>query len=119
MSLQQLVIDRQSVGMRLDLFLARRFLDAAGSSGFSRSGIQRLITGGRVTLNGQGVKSSARLKIDDLVQMESIPRREISLKPELIQLKLVYEHEDCVVIQKRAGTGVDPGRGRVRGTPGN
>ncbi len=53
MSLQQLVIDSQSVGMRLDLFLARRFLDAAGSSGFSRSGIQRLITGGQVTLNGQ------------------------------------------------------------------
>src|SRR5207249_1419142 len=39
MSLQQLVIDSQSVGMRLDLFLARRFLDAAGSSGFSRPGI--------------------------------------------------------------------------------
>src|SRR5438046_4312281 len=84
MSLQQLVIDSQSVGMRLDLFLARRFLDAAGSSGFSRSGIQRLIAGGQVTLNGQRVKSSARLKIDDLVQMESIPPREISLKPEPI-----------------------------------
>src|SRR5947199_381276 len=39
MSLQQLVIDSESVGMRLDLFLARRFLDAAGSGGFSRSGI--------------------------------------------------------------------------------
>jgi len=116
MSLQQLVIDSQSVGMRLDLFLARRFLDAAGSSGFSRSGIQRLITGGQVTLNGQRVKSSARLKIDDLVQMESIPPREISLKPEPIPLKILYEDDDCVVINKAAGMVVHPAAGRISGT---
>ena len=116
MSLQQLVIDSESVGMRLDLFLARRFLDAAGSSGFSRSGIQRLIAGGQVTLNGQRVKSSARLKIDDLVQMESIPPREISLKPEPIPLKILYEDDDCVVINKAAGMVVHPAAGRISDT---
>src|SRR5207247_7470423 len=113
MYLQQLVIDSQSVGMRLDLFLARRFLDAAGSSGFSRSGIQRLIAGGQVTLNGQRVKSSARLKIDDLVQMESIPLREISLKSEPIPLKILYEDDDCVVIKKVAGMEVREAAGGV------
>src|SRR2546429_9953607 len=100
MTLQQLVIHSQSVGMRLDLFLARRFLDAAGSSGFSRSGIQRLITGGQVILNGQRVKSSARLKIEYLLKMESIPPAEISLKPEPIPLKILYQDEHCVVINK-------------------
>jgi len=69
-----------------------------------------------VILNGQRVKSSARLKIDDLVQMESIPPREISLKPEPIPLKILYEDDDCVVINKAAGMVVHPAAGRISDT---
>jgi 23S rRNA pseudouridine1911/1915/1917 synthase len=116
MSFQQWVIDSPSVGMRLDLFLTRQLLDLAAPSGLSRSGIQRLIADGQVRLNRQRAKSSVRLKINDLVQIEKIPPREIPLKTEPLALNILYEDHDCIVINKAPGMVVHPAAGRDGGT---
>jgi 23S rRNA pseudouridine1911/1915/1917 synthase len=116
MAFQQWMIDSPSVGMRLDLFLARHFVDGAARSGVSRSGIQRMIAEGQVRLNRQRAKSSARLKLNDVVEIENIPPREIPLKPESLALNILYEDEDCIVINKAPGMVVHPAAGRSSGT---
>ena len=116
MSLQQWLIERKAAGMRLDQFLARCATATADPGWLSRSGIQRLIVEGQVTLNGQRTKSSARLRVNDLVQIENIPPREIALEPEAIPLEILYEDKDCLVINKAAGLVVHPAAGRTKGT---
>ena len=116
MPLQRLLIETEAAGMRLDQFLARHVTATADPSGLSRSGIQRLIVAGQVTLNGQRAKSSARLKVNDLVQIENIPPREIPLQPEPLPLEILYEDKDCLVINKAAGLVVHPAAGRTKGT---
>jgi 23S rRNA pseudouridine1911/1915/1917 synthase len=116
MPLQRLLIEREAAGMRLDQFLARYVTASADPSGLSRSGIQRLIVAGQVTLNGQRAKSSARLKVNDLIEIEDIPPREIPLKPEPLPLEILYEDHDCLVINKAAGLVVHPAAGRTQGT---
>jgi 23S rRNA pseudouridine1911/1915/1917 synthase len=116
MSIQQLLVDGPSAGMRLDVFLTRSFLKPGEPNDLSRSEIQRLIAERKVTLNGRCAKSSARLKIDDLIEIETIPPREISLKPEAVPLKILYEDDDCIVINKAPGMVVHPAAGKTSGT---
>ncbi|MBI2209907.1 MAG: hypothetical protein HYU47_04810, partial [Deltaproteobacteria bacterium] len=49
--------------MRLDLFLTRGLPHAFRTGEWSRSGIQRMIAEGQVTVNGEKAKPSARLKL--------------------------------------------------------
>jgi 23S rRNA pseudouridine1911/1915/1917 synthase len=116
MTFRQWVVDSPSVGMRLDLFLARHFLDAASPIGLSRSGIQRMIAGGQVTLNRERVKSSTRLRINDVVEIENLSLRKSPLKPEPVALDILYEDKDCIVINKAPGIVVHPAAGRNSGT---
>jgi 23S rRNA pseudouridine1911/1915/1917 synthase len=117
MTAEQVVIDRSSAGMRLDLFLSRRFnLQVALQSGFSRSGIQRLIAEGQITLNGATAKPSTRLKLNDRIDIKPLPPREATLEPEALPLDILYEDADCVVINKAPGMVVHPAVGRARGT---
>lgn len=114
-SLHQLIIDDRTAGIRLDIFVTRNF--AAGQlSGLTRSGIQKLIGGGQITINGQKSKRSTRLKTNDLVQIQNLEPREIALEPEALPLEIIYEDQDCIVINKMSGMVVHPAAGRFHGT---
>jgi 23S rRNA pseudouridine1911/1915/1917 synthase len=114
-SLHKLVVDERMAGMRLDIFLTRNFI-AGQVSGLSRSGIQRLIGSGQIILNGQKTKPSARLKANDLVQIQELAPREVALQPEALPLQIIYEDEDCLVVNKAPGIVVHPAAGRCHGT---
>jgi 23S rRNA pseudouridine1911/1915/1917 synthase len=116
MSLHQFVIDAKSMGMRLDLFLTGHFVDPSRPTDLSRSGIQRLIFQGQVTLNGEKVKPSARLKVGDVVEIQPLAPREISLEPQALPLEILYEEKDFLVINKAAGMVVHPAAGQPSGT---
>ncbi|MEW6542710.1 MAG: RluA family pseudouridine synthase [Nitrospirota bacterium] len=95
---------------RLDLFLASR--DPA----LSRSALQRLIEEGRVTVNGQPVKPSYKIRPGDRIALD-IPRPEpLELKPEPIPLDILFEDEALVVLNKPAGLVVHPAPGHWTGT---
>jgi len=113
MDARRWVIDGAATGMRLDLFLAGRFPAAAG---VSRSAVQRLIAEGQVMLNGRPAKPSARLKIDDVVELESLPPRDVPLTPQALALDVLYEDADCIVINKAPGMVVHPAAGRQSDT---
>ena len=116
MSLQEMLVDSAKAGMRLDLFLARYLLPESTPCGFSRSEVQRLIGEGEVTLNGCRVKPSTRVKLNDLVQVQRLPARASALEPEALPLSILYEDNDCMVINKLAGMVVHPAAGRTSGT---
>jgi 23S rRNA pseudouridine1911/1915/1917 synthase len=116
MSLQEMFVDGAKAGMRLDLFLTRHLLHESSPSKFSRSEIQRLIGEGEVTLNGNRVKPSARVRANDLVQVQQLPARASTLEPEALPLNILYEDADCIVINKPAGIVVHPAAGRTKGT---
>ncbi|OGQ24982.1 MAG: hypothetical protein A3C54_00310 [Deltaproteobacteria bacterium RIFCSPHIGHO2_02_FULL_60_17] len=110
------ISDRNHVGLRLDLFLTRGLPHASRTGEWSRSGIQRMIAEGQVTVNGEKAKPSARLKLHDRVEVRWQPARETSLAPEALPLDILYEDDDCIVLNKAAGMVVHPAAGRRTGT---
>ena len=116
MNLQKKLVDPRSAGMRLDLFLARCSPSAMKGEGMSRSEIQRLIAEGQITLNSKNAKASARLKANDLIAIKTLPPKKPNLVAEPIALNLLYEDDDCIVINKAPGIAVHPAAGRTAGT---
>ncbi|HET8563707.1 MAG TPA: RluA family pseudouridine synthase [Candidatus Binatia bacterium] len=112
MSTHRMFADSQSVGMRLDLFLARH----CSIEGLSRSAIQKLVVEGHVTVNGQKSRSSARLKANDVIEIYTLLSTDFSLSPEALPLDILYEDDDCMVINKPSGMVVHPAAGRTSGT---
>ena len=113
---QEVVIDARGAGMRLDLFLARHWLTDSSYSAPSRAGIQRWIVAGQVTINGRRAKSSSRLRLHDEVRMQSLPPQETSLRAEALPLEILFEDNDCLVVNKAAGIAVHPAGGKNSGT---
>src|SRR5262245_64801923 len=103
MNLQKTVVGPQSAGIRLDLFLTRCLPDNMRGDGFSRSGIQKLIAEGQITLNGKPARASARLKTNDVVAIKTLPPKKSTLVAEPIPLNVIYEDDECIVINKSHG----------------
>ena len=117
MSTQQLVIDRGSAGMRLDLYLARHSIgNARPWPGLSRAAVQKLIAERQITLNGVPAKASIRLKLNDRVHIQRLPPHPSKLMSEALPLDILYEDSDCIVINKGPGIVVHPAAGRLTGT---
>jgi 23S rRNA pseudouridine1911/1915/1917 synthase len=88
----------------------------ADAVGLSRSYVQKLIEDGRVTLDGQQVKSNTVLSPGAHLELD-IPHREaVKLQPEEIALDIVYEDPDVLVIDKPAGLVTHPSPGHSTGT---
>ncbi len=117
MTLDPLRVDESAAGMRLDLFLARQFMDGtAPRLGLSRAAIQKLIAEGQITLNNAVTKASTRVKSDDRIDIYFLPPRETGLRAEALPLDILYEDADCVVVNKAPGIVVHPAAGRSSGT---
>ncbi len=107
---RSLMVDAAGVGLRLDRWLAGRLPE------LSRARLQALITAGHVQLDDRSTKASHRLKSGQTVTV-SVPPAEAALPgPEDIPLRLVYEDQDLLVVDKPAGLVVHPGAGRRGGT---
>lgn len=95
---------------RVDKYVARE-VDSV-----SRSEVQNLIARGLVTVNGSEVKASQRLGPGDVIQVIVAPPQEAELVPERMPLRIVYEDEGLVVVDKPPGLVVHPAPGHERGT---
>jgi len=104
----------QGPGERLDRFLAAQCPD------LSRSRIQELIRDGRVKVGGTAVtKPAHRLRGGELIEVEVTPKPPPEVVPTPLPLKVVYEDEDLLVIDKPAGLVVHPGAGHHADTLAN
>lgn len=82
----------------------------------SRSFIQKLIRDGKVSVNGEIVKSSYRVKADDEVVLNVPDCVEPDIMPENIPLDILYEDQDVIVVNKPKGMVVHPAAGHYSGT---
>ncbi|MGX8797905.1 RluA family pseudouridine synthase [Fusibacter sp. JL298sf-3] len=98
-------------GERIDVFLANEI------EALSRSYIQKLIKGDKVTLNGKPLLSKkVAVKAGDEIQV-CLPEPEpIDVLPEDLPLDIVYEDDDVLVVNKPQGMVVHPAPGHYTGT---
>jgi len=96
-------------GGRVDRF-------AADLSGLSRSRVQRLISEGRVTADGQPVKANTVVPPGAILVIDVPPVEPAGIEPEAIALDVVYEDDEVLVVDKPAGLVVHPSPGHWSGT---
>lgn len=89
-------------GGRLDRFVAEQLREV------SRSQVTRWIQAGDVRVNGRPTKAGHRLAVGDIVHVTVPPEEPRTLQPWDIPLSVLYEDEDCVIIDKPAGMVVHP-----------
>ncbi len=94
-------ISSDSKGLRLDKFLTSQL------SSFSRTKINRLIDGGQVLVDGNVKKASFHLRIGQKVEIK-IEDEKKELKPFDFKVKIIYEYNDVIVIDKPGGLVVHP-----------
>ncbi len=103
--------DESDRGKRLDVALVK------GTSGLSRSQIQRLVSQGNIFVDGVvSSKSAAVLNGSETVLIRVPPPVPTSLSAEDIPLDIVYEDNDLLVVDKPSGMVVHPSAGHRTGT---
>ena len=104
------IITEEDEEKRVDRFLAGSLSD------LSRSGIQRHIENGYLTVNGEQKKANYRLKSDDEVKFTVPDSAVLNIKPVDIPLDIVYEDDDVAIINKPQGMVVHPAAGHYDDT---
>ena len=89
---------------------------AADLSGLSRSRVQRLISEGRVTADGNLVKANTIVPSGAVLVIDVPPPEPAGIEPEAIPLDVVFEDDDVLVVDKPAGLVVHPSPGHWSGT---
>ena len=106
----EFVVTAGEAPKRLDHFLANR------DPYFSRTALQRLIEEGHITVGGEVVKPSYKVRPGDRIVLV-VPRPEpIEINPEPIPLAILYEDVSLLVLNKPAGLVVHPAPGHWTGT---
>jgi 23S rRNA pseudouridine1911/1915/1917 synthase len=98
-----------AAGLRLDRYLAG--LPEVGS----RSAAERLLTAGTVRVDGSPPAKSRRLVGGEQIELE-LPEAPLELEPQDVGLRIAYEDEHLLVVDKPAGVVVHPSAGHATGT---
>ena len=106
----ELKVPAQAAGERLDRFLST--LEEVGS----RAAAERLLAERRVRVNGSWETKSHRLAPGDVLEVEVPESRPSTLEPEQLDLRIAYEDEHLLVVDKPAGIVVHPSAGHASGT---
>lgn len=105
-----LIVTPDMANERIDKLLSSQF------SSYSRTYFQHLLETGCVLLNGEPVKKRVCPSVGDEIEVcfQAIPGPD--LKPEAIPLKILYEDEHILAINKPPGMVVHPAPGNWSGT---
>ena len=98
-----------AAGSRTDRFMA-------DASGLSRAYVQRLIADGRVTRDGIAVRSREPVVPGAQMRLEVPDAAPIEPGPEPIPLRIVYQDDDLLIVDKPAGLVTHPSPGHATGT---
>ena len=97
-------------GERIDIFLARELPD------LTRSGVQKLLEQGQVSLRGAPIKKNHKTEAGAVYSVILPELKEIPLVAQDIPLDVINEDEDLLVINKPKGMVVHPAAGHEDGT---
>jgi 23S rRNA pseudouridine1911/1915/1917 synthase len=105
------VADKGQQPLRVDKYLMNKVENA------TRNKIQKAAKDGNIHVNDVAVKSSYKVKGNDVVRvLFEHPPYEFLLVPEDIPIDVVYEDEQVLVVNKPPGMVVHPGHGNYSGT---
>lgn len=107
---RELTVEAEYEGARLDNFLTALLPD------LSRSHIQRLIKDGRVTGPGASLRASTPVRAAQVFILDLPPPTEAAPQAEPLPIRIIYQDEHLVVLDKPAGMVVHPGAGHSSGT---
>lgn len=110
MEKQQITVNKNGEGQRLDVFLSSIFNES------TRSHLNNMIKNGYVLLNDKLVKSGIKLKIGDVISVSNYETKKLDLSPEDIDIDIVYEDDDLAVVNKPQGMVVHPANGNENNT---
>jgi 23S rRNA pseudouridine1911/1915/1917 synthase len=100
-----------TAGRRLDAVIPEL------APGISRSYAQKLVASGAVSVNGaSGLPKRYILNEGDLIEIRAPAPAEIKAEAEDIPLRVIYEDEDVLIIDKPRGMVVHPAPGSASGT---
>ena len=103
-------VSEQFAGQRLDAALASMFPD------YSRSRLQTWSREGRVSVNGAARRIRDKVSLGDRLVLRAVAEQQVSCEPQDIPLRIVFEDESIIVIDKPAGLVVHPAAGNPDGT---
>ena len=106
----RLLVPEDAAGARLDRFLAG--LPELGS----RAAAERALATGAVQVDGRGRPKSHRLEGGEELTVEVPDAPRSALEPEELSLRIAYEDEHLLVVDKPAGLVVHPAPGHPTGT---
>ena len=108
--IHRLTVPPGRTGERLDRFLS------GALPGFSRSRIQQLIGEGKVLVGAAAARASTRMKGNEVVTVTVPPLRPLDLVPEDRPLRILFQDEHLIVVEKPSGMVVHPAPGHPGGT---
>ncbi len=96
---------------RVDIALSERIKE------ISRSEIKKNIIDGNLKVNDKIIKkASYKVKAGDIIEFKINDKPDFELKPQEIPLKIVYEDNEVMVVDKESGVVVHPGAGNYENT---
>jgi 23S rRNA pseudouridine1911/1915/1917 synthase len=105
-----LTVPAEEAGVRLDRYLAQALPDV------SRSYVQQLIGDAHIRVNSKSAKASYVVQPDDQISVTLPLPQPSDIVAENIPLRIVYEDDHLLVVDKPAGMVVHPAPGHSTGT---
>ena len=105
------LITNQDTGSRLDIVLVKLL------PSLSRSSLKKIIGLKQVKINNSIVISpSKKLKENDCIEIDLVPKVETKITSANIKLNIIYEDKDILIVNKPSGMVVHPGAGNHNNT---
>ena len=83
----------------------------------SRTKVNKIIKNNLLKLNGSTFNDpSAKVKLGDQIEFISLKEENVDLVPKKMDLKIIFEDEDIIIIDKPVGMVVHPGAGNFENT---
>ena len=96
-------------GIRIDQYLTSKL-------NITRSKIEKMIKEGNIKVNGNIIKKSYILNLNDEIIIEEYIENEMSAEPINMNLEIIYEDNDIIVVNKPNGLVVHPAPGNYSNT---
>jgi 23S rRNA pseudouridine1911/1915/1917 synthase len=109
-TIHEIKLTSKQVPIRIDVYLTNQIMYA------TRSKVRQAIDEGRVLINGKKVKPSQKIKPNDRIKFIMLKPPPVQLVPENIELKIAYEDDDLLVVNKPPNMVVHPSFGHRKGT---
>ena len=104
------VVTEEKVLDRADIFIKSKFPQ------FSRSQIQKLISGKNITINNSSIKSSTEIKYNDKITIKIPKIDKTPLIASEIKIEIIYQNSELLIVNKPHGIVVHPSKGHSNDT---